>query len=170
MLEKTSKIIQSNHQPIPSMPTDHVPQCYIYKSLEHLQGQWLHHLCGQPEPMYHHSFREEVFLISNLNFQPLLWYPVCWVKSMEISVDRIWHEHFQVRFSESRISDITINGKVLVSLLFFRDTNLDLYWMHLKTFPLTSAAIIVYPRLIAIKVNMGVGSGNSETLFALIWL
>ena len=29
--------------------------------LEHLQGQWLHHLPGQPIPMPDHSFREEIF-------------------------------------------------------------------------------------------------------------
>ena len=27
MLEKTSKIIQSNHQPIPTMPSNSIPQC-----------------------------------------------------------------------------------------------------------------------------------------------
>jgi len=27
-LEQTTKIIQSNHQPIPTMPTDHVPRCH----------------------------------------------------------------------------------------------------------------------------------------------
>jgi len=26
---KTSRVIYSNHQPIPTMPTDHVPQCHI---------------------------------------------------------------------------------------------------------------------------------------------
>ena len=41
MLKKTSKIIQSNHQPIPTMPTNDVLQCYISIALEHLQGQWL---------------------------------------------------------------------------------------------------------------------------------
>ena len=28
-LEKMSKIIQSNHQPIPSIPINHVPQCHV---------------------------------------------------------------------------------------------------------------------------------------------
>jgi len=28
--------------------------------LKHLQGQWLHHLPGQPIPVHHHSFREEI--------------------------------------------------------------------------------------------------------------
>ena len=44
-LEKTTEIIQSNHWLIPTMPTDHTPQCHIYTFLEHLQGGWL-----QPEP------------------------------------------------------------------------------------------------------------------------
>ena len=34
--------IQSNHQTIPTMPTDRVPQCHIYTVLEHLQGQSLY--------------------------------------------------------------------------------------------------------------------------------
>jgi len=29
-LEKTSKITQSNHQPILTVPTDRVPQCHIH--------------------------------------------------------------------------------------------------------------------------------------------
>jgi len=37
-LEKTTKIIQTNHQLIHTMPTDHVPQCHIYTVLEYLQG------------------------------------------------------------------------------------------------------------------------------------
>ena len=43
------------------MPTDHVPQCHISTFLEHLQGWWLHHLPGQPVPLHHHSFWEEIF-------------------------------------------------------------------------------------------------------------
>ena len=39
-LEKTSKITKSNHQPIPTMPINHVPQCHISTILEVLQGQW----------------------------------------------------------------------------------------------------------------------------------
>lgn len=38
-LEKISKNISSNHQPIPTMPTNDVLQCYISIALEHLQGQ-----------------------------------------------------------------------------------------------------------------------------------
>ena len=38
-LEKTTKIIQSDHQPIPTIPTDHVPKCHISTFLEHLQGR-----------------------------------------------------------------------------------------------------------------------------------
>ena len=37
-LEKTSKITQSNHQPVLTMPTKHVPQCHIHVVSEHLQG------------------------------------------------------------------------------------------------------------------------------------
>ena len=58
-LEKTTEITQSNHQPIPTMPTNHVPQCHIYTFLEHHQGKWLHHLPGQPVPVPHHSFCEQ---------------------------------------------------------------------------------------------------------------
>ena len=29
--------------------------------LEHLQGQWLHHLSGQPIPVPDHPFKEVVF-------------------------------------------------------------------------------------------------------------
>ena len=43
-------------------PLNHVPQCHIHTFLEHLQGQWLHHLPGQPIPIHHHSFSEEIFL------------------------------------------------------------------------------------------------------------
>ena len=38
-LEKTTKIIMSNCQPTPAMPTDHVPQCHISAAPEHPQGQ-----------------------------------------------------------------------------------------------------------------------------------
>ena len=38
-IEKTTKIIQCSHQPIPTMPTNCVSQCYVYPSLENLQGQ-----------------------------------------------------------------------------------------------------------------------------------
>ena len=36
-LEKTSKITKSSCQFIPTMPTNHVPQCHISMVLEHLQ-------------------------------------------------------------------------------------------------------------------------------------
>ena len=32
-----------------------------YPFLEHLQGQWPHHLLGQSVPVPHHSFKEEMF-------------------------------------------------------------------------------------------------------------
>ena len=56
-LEKTSEIIWSNCQHIPSMPTNHGPQCHIYTFLEHLQGWWL---LTTP-------FEKKIFLLSNLN-------------------------------------------------------------------------------------------------------
>jgi len=54
-LEKTTKITQSNHQPTPTMPTNHIPRCHIHTALEHLQGRWLYHLPGQPVPLPHCS-------------------------------------------------------------------------------------------------------------------
>ena len=39
MMEKTSKITMSNHQPIPTVPNNHIPLCHISMVLEHLQGQ-----------------------------------------------------------------------------------------------------------------------------------
>ena len=35
---EVTKVTQSNYQPIPTMPTDHVSQCHIHMALEHLQG------------------------------------------------------------------------------------------------------------------------------------
>lgn len=43
-LDKTAKTIKSNHQCIPTMPTNHVSQCHICSFLEDLLGQWLYHL------------------------------------------------------------------------------------------------------------------------------
>ena len=60
-LEKTTKIIQFNHQPITILTNNHVPQCHIYMVLECLQGQWLHRLPGQPVPLPHHSFSSHVW-------------------------------------------------------------------------------------------------------------
>ena len=47
------------------MPTNHVPQCHIHTVHEHL-----HHLPGQPVPLPHHSFQEEIF--PNIQPEPLL--------------------------------------------------------------------------------------------------
>lgn len=47
-LEKNSRVIQSNHQPILTLPTIHASQCHISMIFGHLQGQWLYHLLGQP--------------------------------------------------------------------------------------------------------------------------
>ena len=56
----------------PTMLTDHVPQWGdISVALEHLQGWRLHHHSGQPVPMHHHSFWEEIF-----SRYPT-WYPTC---------------------------------------------------------------------------------------------
>jgi len=46
-LKRSSKIIQSNREPIPTMSTDHIPWCHTSTVLGHLQVQWLHHLPGQ---------------------------------------------------------------------------------------------------------------------------
>ena len=48
MLEKISRILYSNCQPIPTMPANHIPQCHISSVPEHLQGWWLHHLLDSP--------------------------------------------------------------------------------------------------------------------------
>ena len=37
-LEKTSKIIKSNHQSTPPCLLSHVPKCHIYTFFEHIQG------------------------------------------------------------------------------------------------------------------------------------
>jgi len=60
-LEKTAKIIQSHHQPMPVAALDHVPLCHIHPFLEHLQWQWLHHLPVQPVSPPQHSSWEEIF-------------------------------------------------------------------------------------------------------------
>jgi len=46
--------------PSPPCPSS-FPWCHIHTVLEHLQGQWLHHLTGPPMPVPHHSFWEEFF-------------------------------------------------------------------------------------------------------------
>jgi len=47
-------------------PLNHVPKHQVQPFLEHPQGQWLHHLPGQPVPMPDCSFWEEM----SPNFQP----------------------------------------------------------------------------------------------------
>ena len=59
-LEKTSKFIQPNQQPITPCPLPMAPQCHIHTAPEHLQGQWLHHLPGQPVPLPHCSCWEGI--------------------------------------------------------------------------------------------------------------
>jgi len=77
-----SRFIRSSSPTIsPSMSTNHILKCRIYTLLEHLQGQWFNHLPGQPIPMPHHSFWEEIF--PNFQLEPPLaqleaitWHPV----------------------------------------------------------------------------------------------
>ena len=54
-LEKTTKIIQSNHEPIPTVPTNQVSQCHVSMVLQQLQRQSLHQIPWQPVPVPHHS-------------------------------------------------------------------------------------------------------------------
>ena len=42
--------------------------------LQHLQGQWLHHLPGQPSPVPDHPFREVVFPNVQPEFYSILFY------------------------------------------------------------------------------------------------
>jgi len=68
MLEKTHRIIQSNHSFALHQwfSLNHVPQHNIQKLFKHHQAWWLHHLSGQPIPVPDHPYREVVFL----NIQP----------------------------------------------------------------------------------------------------
>ena len=60
-LEKTLKIIQSNHQPnINSSQLHHIPQRYVDPTLKHLEGWGLHHLPGQPIPTPDNPFCKEM--------------------------------------------------------------------------------------------------------------
>ena len=65
-LEKTSNVIQFNHQPITPCPLT----TSLSATSKHAQGWWLHHLPGQPVPMPHHSFGEEFF--PNIQLEPPL--------------------------------------------------------------------------------------------------
>jgi len=47
-LEKTSKIIKSNHQPITTTPAKPCPEVPYLPVFEHLQGWGLHYFPGQP--------------------------------------------------------------------------------------------------------------------------
>jgi len=68
--KKISEIIQPAISSPPPCLLNHVPQCHISTFLKNLQGQWLHHLPGQPMPMVHYSFWEEVF--PNILLEPFL--------------------------------------------------------------------------------------------------
>jgi len=63
-LEKTSKIIKSNHQPTTTTPVKLCPE------VPHLQGWGLPHCPGQPVPMSDHSSSKEIFL--NIQSKPPL--------------------------------------------------------------------------------------------------
>ena len=69
-LEKTSKIIKSNHQP--NTPCLLIPKCHIYTFFKHLQGSWLHHFPGQPVPVLDNPISEERKYFPNTQFKPLL--------------------------------------------------------------------------------------------------
>lgn len=60
-LEKPIRSSSPHHQSMPVTALDHVTRCDICSFLEHLQGQQLHHLPGQPVPMHYSSFRKEIF-------------------------------------------------------------------------------------------------------------
>ena len=68
MLEKTSQITQSNQQPTPTMPTDHVHQCHIHTVSKHLQGRLLHHLPGQLCHCLTTLSEKKCFLTANLEY------------------------------------------------------------------------------------------------------
>ena len=71
--------------PVPAL--DHVPQCDIYSFLEHLQGQWLHHLPGQLVPM------PEFFpaLIMKGSHPPAIWYTIFENFSVTVVVLKPFH-------------------------------------------------------------------------------
>ena len=87
------------------MPTNHAPQCHIYTVLEHLQGQWLHHLLGQLVPLPHHSFWE---VFPNILAQ--------WESSsrrmLQIKMLAHW-SHNEIR----RVRDFTFKGRHIVPVL-----------------------------------------------------
>jgi len=124
-----SKITKSNCQSIPPMPTNSVPQCHIHMVLEHLQGRWIHHLPGQPVPVPHHSFKEVVFLISNLNISwhnlkplPLILKNNVWGKRGE---KKYVIQEFQTR--KRNISNYQHTGRVTFHQKFLSNT-LVLWW------------------------------------------
>ena len=68
ILEQTSKIIQSKHQPIPTMPTNHIPQCHILTVFLNTSGD------GDSTTSLGNLFQcittlseKKVFLTSNMN-------------------------------------------------------------------------------------------------------
>jgi len=69
-LEKTSKIIKSNHHPNTTMPTKpypEVPHVYVFWTPP---GQWLYHCPGQPLPTSGYSLSKEIF--PNIQSKPPL--------------------------------------------------------------------------------------------------
>jgi len=88
-VEKTSKIIQSNHPPTTNIsPLNNVPQYNIYMLLVHFQGWWLHHLPGQPLPVPDHSFSKESFP----NIQP-------WGHMTSVSFESLGSSIFNINIS-----------------------------------------------------------------------
>ena len=55
-LEKTSRTTLVQPQSIPTMPADHIPQCHISTPPRLVTPP----LPGQPVPIHHHSFQEEI--------------------------------------------------------------------------------------------------------------
>ena len=57
-LEKTFKIIESNHH---ACPLNHVLEYLVYVLFEYLQGWWLNHFPGQPIPMSDNPLSKKIF-------------------------------------------------------------------------------------------------------------
>ena len=64
---KTSKIIKSNCQTIPAMPTNHNLRYHISTVLQHLQRQWLHHSLGSLYQCLTALYEKKFVLILSLN-------------------------------------------------------------------------------------------------------
>jgi len=109
-LEGTLKIIKfqtpchrQSHQP-PYMVLDQVAQCLIQLGLEHLQGQSIHNLSGQPVPAPHHSLGKK--LPPDIKSEPsvleLKTIPPCPIIIFYIGKDKVgkWQRKNTVSFKE----------------------------------------------------------------------